>query len=350
MYLKERLRLLINNNKPLWKLKKNIYDKYSNWKESLNPSWVYCPQDVQIDTLNYCSAKCEFCNVKEGGAYDIPRGRMEDWMLKYIIDYWSFFPQMKNICPYVNGEPLLDDRIPWLCDYSMKLGKQIVIDTNGNVYKNRHYLVHPNITFLRFSICAITRETYEKVHGVDKFEDAINTFKYVAKKRYSTQQIALHFMVTKNNEHELKNYIKFFNGFKIKIFPLHRMPGIQLDSEKSLGTDKTWLQDSSSLEAWKATRPLFVYPNGYMERQVMPKYKTCQGMAYAVMWDGTILHCTDAPIEYNYGKIPEKDMLEAWHERNRARINNPACIACNAKRPDWKEALYKYGLAKGVVD
>ena len=185
---------------------------------------------------------------------------------------------------------------------------------------------------------------------VDLFEDAINTFKYVAKNRYPSQQLELHYMVTKNNEHEVKNYIKYFSGFKIKIFPLHRMPGIQLDSEKALGTDKTWLQDTSSLEAWMATRPLFIYPNGYMERRVMPKYKTCQGMAYAVMWDGTILHCTDAPIEYNYGKIPEVDMLEAWHKRNRARLTNPACQACNARRPDWEEVLHKYGLDQEEVN
>jgi len=344
MYLKEYLRSIANNNRVLWRLKKDLYESYYDWREWRKPRWVECPQDVQIDTLNYCSSACEFCNVKAGGTYGIPRGRMEDWMLKYIIDYWAQYPQMENICPYVNGEPLLDERLPWICDYSMKKGMKVVVDTNGNVYENRDYLLHPNLTLLRFSLCAITRETYEKVHGVDKFEDAINTFKHVAKKRYRSQQLELHFMVTKNNEHEIKDYIKYFRGFKIKIFPLHRMTGIQLDSEKALGTNETWIQDTSSLEAWKSTRPLFIYPNGLMERRVMRKSRTCQGMAYAVMWDGTILHCTDAPIEYNYGKIPEKDMMEAWHERNRARIKNPACIACNAKRPDWKEVLHKYVL------
>jgi len=344
-YLKERLRIAVNNNRPLWKLKKGVYEKLQDWREAGGgriPSWVYCPQDVQIDTHNYCNAKCEFCNVKDGGAYEIPRGRMEDWMLKYIIDYWADYPQMRNICPYVNGEPLMDDRLPWICDYSLEKGKRVVVDTNGIEYKNREYLVHPNLIFLRFSICAVSRKTYEKVHGVDKLHDAMQTFNYVAKNRYPSQQIELHYMVTKNNEHEVEDYIKYFKGFKIKIFPLHRMPDIQLDSEKALGTDSQWIQDVSSQEAWEASRPLFIYPNGYRERQVMPKYKTCQGMAYAVAWDGTILHCTDAPIEYNYGKVPEVDMLEAWHKRNRARLENPACISCNARRPDWEEVLKKY--------
>jgi len=344
-YLKEKLRGVVNNNSTLWRLKRSIYDRIRNAPESRAPSWVECPQDVQIDTLNYCNLSCKFCNVKAGGAYDIPRGRMSDEMLKYIIDYWAEYPQMKHICPYVNGEPLLDDRLPWICEYSQKKGMKVIVDTNGTLYEHRDYLVHPNMTLVRFSLSAITRETYEEVHGADKFYEALNTFHYVAKKAYPSQQIELHFMVCKDNEHEVDDWIKYFEGFKRKIFPLHRMPDIQLASEDALGEDSTWIQDVSSQEAWEATRPLFIYPNGQRERQIMPKYKTCQGMAYAVMWDGTILQCTDSPPSYNYGKVPEVDMLEAWHKRNRDRINSPACRACNAKRPDWFKTLRKLDLA-----
>lgn len=342
MYLKERIRAVVNHNATLWTLKRRVYDRLRNAPENVKPTWVDCPQDVQIDTLNYCSSKCEFCNVKEGGAFDIPRGRMSNEMLKYIIDYWANYPPMKYICPYVNGDPILEDRLKWICDYSKSKGKKVVVDTSGNVYKNRDYLLHPNLTLLRFSLSAITRETYNKVQGVDRFGEALNTFHYVTENAYPSQQIELHFMVTKNNEHEIDEWIKYFKGYKRKIFPLHNMPDIQLDSEKALPSNSKWIQDTSTLERWKATRPLFIYPNERSERQVMPKYKTCQGMAYAVMWDGTILHCTDAPPKYNYGKIPEVDMLEAWTLRNRARLENPACIACNARRPDWEEVLRKY--------
>lgn len=340
MYLKERLRGIVNKSPTLWRLKRGVYDRLRNAPENIYPSWLDCPQDVQIDTLNHCNLSCVFCNVKAGGPYGIPRGRMSDEMLKYIIDYWADYPQMEYICPYVNGEPLLDERLPWICEYSASKGKKVVVDTNGTVYEHRDYLVHPNMTLVRFSLSAITRETYENTHGADRFYEALNTFHHVARHAYPSQQIELHFMVCKENEHEVEDWIKYFKGYKRKVFPLHRMPDIQLASEEALGS--TWIQDTSTQEAWEASRPLFIYPNGMRERQVMPQYKTCQGMAYAVMWDGTILHCTDAPTEYNYGKIPDVDMLEAWHMRNRARLENPACQACNARRPDWEEVIKRY--------
>jgi len=170
-------------------------------------------------------------------------------------------------------------------------------------------------------------------------------------------------MVNKYNEHQVNDYIAYFNGklgLKVKIFPLHEMPNIQLNSEMALPSEK-WRNRGSSLEEWIATRPLFVYPNGHIERQVMRENRTCQGMAYAVQWDGLILHCTDAPPDYPtyedgrenpfylgyvYPDGSGMDMLKAWHKRNRQRIMHPGCRACNAKRPDWYRILLRYNLAK----
>ncbi len=358
-YLKERIRTIVNNNPYLWDIKHHIIDPIRAFNYNQKPAWIYCPQDIQIDTHNYCSSThepnqhgelihkylgCVFCNVKEGGSFKIPRGRMEDKMLKFIIDYWATKRNLgvEYIAPYVNGDPIIDDRLPWINQYCMEKGLKVAVDTSGNFYRNRDYLVHPNLTLLRFSISAITSETYEQVQGCPKFKQALDTFHYVANNKHPSQQIELHFMVNSLNEHEIDEYIDYFKGYKIKIFPLHEMDDIQLNSTAVLPKDEKWRNVSDSMESWKATRPLFIYPNGRQERKVMMKSKTCQGMAYAVQWDGKILHCTDAPPKYNYGHVYEVDMLEAWHLRNRSRIDNPACIVCNAKRPDWKEVLQKH--------
>jgi MoaA/NifB/PqqE/SkfB family radical SAM enzyme len=363
MYLKETLRDLVNRNPLLWDIKHRVYNPLTHWIDRAGgePRWVRCPQDIQIDTHNYCScthepdengnlihkyAGCCFCNVKAGGAYKIPRGRMPDDMLRYIIDYWADRRNLgvEYICPYMNGDPIIDDRLPWINEYSQRRGLKVAVDTSGNVYENRKWLVHPNLTLLRFSISAATSETYEKVQGCPKFKEALDTFRWVAEHKYSSQQLELHFMVCKYNEHEIEDYIRLFKGYKIKLFPLHEMEGIQHASTASLPENPEWINVQDSLEAWKATRPIFIYPNGRRERRVMSKDRTCQGMAYAVQWDGLILHCTDAPPKYNYGHVYETDMLEAWHMRNRARLTNPACRACNAKRPDWEEVIRRYVL------
>jgi len=323
----------------LWNMRRHANDLI----EGLKPTWVRGPESLQIDTINYCTCKCEYCNVREGGPFNIPRGVMSTEMVEYIIRYWGKFREMRIIAPFMNGEPLLDKRMPQLFDLTQKCSYAYnLLDTNGTVYDNRKTLLHPNLRVVRFTISANTKETYKKVHGVNLFDKALKTFWWFIKHKDSSQRVQLHFIVTKNNEHEIENWIERFEGFTRKVFPLHRMPGIQDASEQALGTRNDYIHSHTSFEEWKETRPLFIYPNERRERNIIPKHKTCQGMSFAVQWDGTIMHCTDAPPLYNYGHCYEVDMLKAWRLRNRARLTNPACIACNAKRPDWKETLQKY--------
>lgn len=355
-----------------WELYQKAYRPFTHWLDRIDtPRWVRCPQDIQIDTHNYCSSThdydekgelihkypgCAFCNVKAGGAFGIPRGRMSTELLEYIINYWGEKRSLgcEYICPYVNGDPIIDNRLSWICDLSRDNGLKVVVDTSGNVYRNRRMLVHPYLTLLRFSISAATPETYERVQGCPKFKETVNTIKWVAENKCSTQQIELHYMVCKYNEHEIDQFIDTWRGFKIKIFPLHEMEGIQLASTACLPKTAEWINRGDTLEQWRQTRPLFLYPNGKAERRVMSRDKTCQGMAYAVQWDGLVLHCTDAPPDYKdspfhlgYVKADGSgvDMLESWHKRNRQRINHPACRVCNAKRPDYYQVLREYDLA-----
>jgi MoaA/NifB/PqqE/SkfB family radical SAM enzyme len=286
--------------------------------------------------------------VKDGGAFGIPRGKMPMEMIRFIIDYWGQFPEMKVIAPFMNGEPMLDERLPEIFDYTVEKAPHAynLIATNGNIWANRENLVHPNLRIVRFTISANTPETYERVHGVDLFSDAIKTVEWFKENRFVNQRIEFHFIVTKNNENEIEPWIERYQGFMRKVFPLHRMDGIQEDSELSLGANTEYIIKTDTLENWKKTRPLQIYPDGVRRRARLDKRTTCQGMSFAVNWDGRIIHCTDAPPEYDYGHVYEKDMLDAWKERNIARINNPACIACNSKRPDWKEILEKYILSE----
>lgn len=318
--------------------------------EYFNPTWLRIPESIQIDTLNYCTLTlgnrtgCVFCNVKKGGSYGIPRGIMQTDMIKYILDYFGKYREVKHYAPFVNGEPLLDYRLPWFYDYvTDHTHGSVVIDTNGTNYAARERLIHPNLKQVRFSLCAADRETYEKVHGADLYRNVIKTVEWFIANKYPTQQTAFHFMVNKYNEDQINEFLDQWKGYLVKLFPLHQMPGIQGNSETSLPSEK-WVNNGSSIEAWKASRPIFVYPDGYHERRVMRSYMVCQGMSFCVNHDGLILHCSDAPVEYNYGHIYKIDPLEAWQLRNRNRLTNPACQACNAKRPDWVKTLRRYNL------
>jgi len=75
-------------------------------------------------------------------------------------------------------------------------------------------------------------------------------------------------------------------------------------------------------------------------------YHTCQGTnSFSVSWQGDILHCTDIPYTYNYGKFTScSDLLAVWRKRNLAKLDHPACKACKVKHPKHDEILRKYLL------
>jgi len=265
-------------------------------------------------------------------------------MVKYIIDYWSHYPEMQWYAFFLDGEPLLDHRLPMFCDYATQHTKgKLLIDTNATNYAARERLIHPNLRQVRISLSAATRETYHKVHGADLYNKAVRTAKWFQENKHPTQKLSFHYMITKYNEHEINDFLEQWNGTLVKLFPLHQMPGIQENSENALTENPEWINTTENMKAWKQTRPIYVYPDGTRERRVMRSYMSCQGMSFCVQWNGLIRHCSDAPPEYNYGHIYDQDMLEAWHKRNRARATNPACTACNAKRPDWLRILRRYG-------
>lgn len=307
--------------------------------QTIHPSWVDRPYNLQIDTHNICNLKCLYCNVREGASFGIERGRMEDKTLWYVIKYWCKHG-IKTIEPYVNGEPMLDDRLPQIFENTMKWsqGKTInIVDTNGSNYRFRERLVHPNARIVRFTISANTPETYRKVHGRDLFMNALKTFHWFVANKHPGQDARLHFIVNRFNVHEVEGFIERFRGFNIRLFPIHRMKGFQKDSDSVVPEEGFW---STNL------RPVIVHPNGKQVVHQLKRYETCQGCwSFNVDWRGNIIHCTDAPPQFQYGHVLEVDMMGAWQKRLR-RLDHPACVACTVKKPEWRQTLTRYLGAK----
>jgi len=326
---------------------------YRNLRETIQgPVWVKHPTNVQIDTHNYCNLwmqgkGCIHCNVKPGGGWNLPRGWMPTEMIEYIIRYWGKHG-CKSVAPYINGEPLLDDRLPWICDISRKNGMHVLLDSNVTLYDQRRMLVHSNMKQVRCSFSAITPETYEIVHGADLYQEALATIEWFLKNRRPSQYPMLYFITDKYNQHELLPYIKKWMGrAHLTLFPLHEVEDIQTESEKTRPEDLSYW-DKLTLKIvgeipYQKSRPIDLFVDGRAEVRYFGPSNTCQGThSFSVAWTGQLLHCTDIPYSFNYGHIYDRDMLEVWHERNIAKIGHPACSVCNVRHPKHDEILRKY--------
>ena len=290
---------------------------------------------------------CIHCNVKPGGGWNLPRGFMPSEMIEYIIDYWGAHG-CKSVAPYINGEPLMDERLPWICDISCKNGMHVELDSNVTLYDSREMLVHPNMKQVRCSFSAATKETYEVVHGADLFREVSATIEWFLKNRHPNQYPMLYFITNKYNEQELLPYIKKWKGkAHLTLFPLHEVSDIQTKSEETKPSDLGYW-DKFTLKIvgeipYQKSRPIDIFPDGRTEVRYFSDSHPCQGThSFSVAWTGQLLHCTDIPYSFNYGNVYENDMLEVWHKRNLAKIGHPACSVCNVKHPKHDKILRRY--------
>jgi MoaA/NifB/PqqE/SkfB family radical SAM enzyme len=293
------------------------------------PIWTEYPESVMIETQNRCNIDCEYCNPQH--SFNIPKGRMKTEMFYDILHrlgkklYWS-------IAPFMDGEPLLDERLPEfytaiqnICD------TRAVLITNGTLWERRHSLIHPNLKEVRFTISAITPETYLKVMRRPYFHRAMSTFYWFVRNKLRNQTPRVNFIETKNNAHEREEWIKHFSGFRRILYKVHTgMEQLNSDAVRTEETDMNVLITEKNKVV-----PVKPLKNG--------KYYPCTNWdVMAIAWDGTILHCNNFPYKYNWGNIKDTDLMDAWRERSKNMMDNPCCNSCGLRFPNWKKIVEKY--------
>jgi len=302
------------------------------------PAWVSRPTTIQLDTHNFCNLKCEYCNVQ--GSFNLSHGKMPLKTIEYVLRYFQG-QKFWCIAPFMNGEPLMDERLPQIMDMAKKYcNTSCVIDTNGTLYENRHLLIHRNLRLVRFTISAVTPETYRTVHGKPLFDKAVSTLRWFLKEKLSHQKAWLHFIATEDNIHELKQYIKRFMGIGRTIFTVHR--GLSQINSEQIGLQHF----PQFLKNAVPNEPIMINEQN-KNVPINPwhdKFSPCQCWGIMpISWDGRILQCVDFPYEYNYGKVGEVDLLEAWKERLQNKMDNPCCNSCSVRFPNWKKLMDRWG-------
>ena len=119
-----------------------------------SPMWVNSPESVQLDTQNKCNLDCVYCNVQK--RFHNPKGEMPLKTIKLITEYFTGY-DLWCIAPFMNGDPLLEERLPTILDLISDSGQSAVLDTNGTFTKNLGMLIHPSLKLVRFTISAYNK-------------------------------------------------------------------------------------------------------------------------------------------------------------------------------------------------
>jgi len=313
--------------------------------------WLDYPNVIQVDTSNkcgpqYCGILCEYCYPQHQIAKGIrPYMDMPMEGIEWIVDEMKRDGrEMGFVDWFLNGDATTDDRLPDIYRLSKQRCPWLRTQnfTNGVLYEKRDMLVDQNLDMIAFTISAHTPNLYRKVHGGDRFNDAIKTLEWVLENRHKHQEVEVHMVLTRQNIHTTEEWYHFFSKYP----DLNRIISplvASLDnkpSEKAL--DNLTLEDQENVIVDVAGE------RGRMwTRELIGDSKPC------VLWDnmsidveGYILQCCNwcDPTHINYGTIWEAmredcTLKEIWKERLANRMRNPLCRSCNMKHPGWRQRL-----------
>jgi sulfatase maturation enzyme AslB (radical SAM superfamily) len=185
---------------------------------------------LQIEPTDFCNLRCKMCaphaESRDHIHGDSPKGFMELDVFKGIIDdIAGSGMRFDHLIFQWLGDPSLHPNLPEMLDYAVTKAKAnfgyFRIDTNairlseGYVERLMDVIAkHPHTEILIiFSLDAVTRETYEKVKGVDAFDKVQANVRRFLDLRAQHDLVALRlhfefqFVLQPDNAHETRLFV-----------------------------------------------------------------------------------------------------------------------------------------------
>jgi MoaA/NifB/PqqE/SkfB family radical SAM enzyme len=178
------------------------------------------PTYFNIEISNRCNLACPFCAASR----DLMEGKGQDMSLeefKKIIDDISvkhgYSPTLQIA---FRGEPFLNKNASQIIKYAVTKGFFTIVSSNGLLIDSRlnKALIESGLDQLIVSVDAATDKTYSLMrHGGD-FSKLISNIRDMAKQKKELKSkkpfLELQFIVTKDNENEIKEFISLVRTLK----------------------------------------------------------------------------------------------------------------------------------------
>lgn len=280
------------------------------------------PMFLHIEPSYRCNLRCPMCtqgnpDLLEKYGYDEVLNT--DDILKILKEGQA------NQCPSVSfqgdNEPFLIKEMPdWF-----KLAKEhgfldIMVNTNGTVMTEKiaRKVIASGLTRIRFSLDAISEETYNKIRIGAKFSkvmENVENFLRIRKEMQSNlPKIGVNFVRMTTNEHEIDAFIDYWND-KVDYIVIQEFmtPDVEGDFKHLQGVTKKEVRDFRCNQPWQR---LYVRGNG----DVTP----CCAMFNSLLKLGDTSH-SDLHSLWNSSA---GTALRQLHKEGRF-FDNPICLKCS---------------------
>lgn len=312
------------------KLVSILGEKFANYRKKFIAATNFeletnFPLYLNIELHQICNLKCPMCSIGTPKANE-----------KYISDQkmsWETYEKIilegekygcPSVCPQGTNEPLLttnlEDHIKFAANHGFI---DIMMNSNATLLteERARKLLKAGLTRIRFSLDAITEETYSKIRiGADfnKVMSNIEMFLKIRKQEgYELPVVGVNFCKMKINEHEANDFIDYWKD-KVDLVAIQNFtpPELQSDYNAFIPTDSEFNRNmAENFHCEQPWQRVYIKNNG----EVCP----C---------------CTFFNEELSLGNISQNSIFELWNTpkmKNLRQLHkegrfyeNPWCLSC----------------------
>jgi MoaA/NifB/PqqE/SkfB family radical SAM enzyme len=207
-------------------LRANQINKYrAMWEVATGAISVQTiPAQLQIATSNTCNLKCVYCRDHRVGN-EVPRSKLEG-------DTWNnmlrLIPKAEWLAFHGISEFMMDPKFFELVRLCADAGATLFINTNGTICTPKYLEAlanYPASISMNFSVDAATPETFASIRGWHFWRVIRNIKTYVDRfeARGDAPWLALSFVITKSNVHEMVPFVFLAKALKIKNVVFYRL-------------------------------------------------------------------------------------------------------------------------------
>jgi radical SAM protein with 4Fe4S-binding SPASM domain len=295
----------------------NFVNKYNSWDTAKEIYPIY----MEVSPVGACNHRCTFCAVDYIG------------YKTNMLDYDMYSKQLKilgskgvkSIMYAGEGEPLLHKKISKIVSETKKNGIDVSFTTNATVINDEFLSVLGDVSWIKVSINAGTKETYEKIHQTKQkdFDKVLTNLKKLVtqkKEKKLKTVIGAQCLLLPENIDEvdlLASVLKEIGLDYLVIKPYSQHMFSLTDKYSKLNYD-SMLHVGKKLEKYNSDNFSVVFRENTMRKySESERYKKCYATPFLwgyIMADGSVYGCSAYLLDkrFCYGNINEDNFDDIW--------------------------------------
>lgn len=285
------------------------------------------PKNLMVEVTNACNLKCIMCDNRK---MKRKRGFMNLDTYKLVLENAKKIG-IEMVGLYTTGESFLHPKILDFIKLAKEMGFEYVYMTTNGIPLNEEKIskiLKYGLDSIKFSIDAVTKETYEKLRPGGNFDvlyKNVKTLRKMRARKNSKLKIYASFVLTNENYQELKKFKEFWKGLVDEVI-------IYVASNQSSHQTKEFDE---------------LVPENLKNMIIKSEEKYCNRLwnRIIVTYDGKFTICPeDFEAEMLYGDIHKESMEEAWNSEKMKKFRamfktrnfdlSPRCKTCTTYLTD----------------